>query len=207
MTKKLLGLAIVALFCVGMASAATMTQLCTTPAGSVVNSGANGATPGLSATETCGSVTLPVGDTITAIDLFESGDWQLGVPGGNTLVYTLAFGGAVSGTSSETVTGTGGSSLPPFPFTGPCAEVSNTDQGDCSFAGTGTNTVGSATTAWVGTWSVGSAGLLTNGSEGVSSYEIITYSVPTTTPEPASLLMIGTGLVGLAVLVRRKNRA
>jgi hypothetical protein len=33
-----------------------------------------------------------------------------------------------------------------------------------------------------------------------------TYSPTVTTPEPASLMMIGGGLVGLALLARRKRK-
>jgi hypothetical protein len=200
MTKKLLGLAVLAFLCVGMASASMVSELCPTTGGTVTNTGVNGATPSLSATEVCPALT-GFAYTITEIDLIEGGDFQLAMPGTDTMLYSMTFTGAVTGTASETVTGTGGSGS--YSFTSPCTQIGITDQATCAFAGNGTGTVGSITTTWSGIWTAG--GLLTDGSEGVASYVNFQYS--TGVPEPASLLMIGGGLMGLAILTRRKRRA
>jgi len=207
MTKKLLGLGVTALFCVGMASAATFSESCP-PGATVTGPG----TPAINGNEVCAPFTVPTGYTLTAIDLFESGDFSLGNSGGNTLNYALTFtGGGVSlatGSSTEAVEGSTFAST--FAFTGTgCAEVGGSDTEDCTSAvsvGQGT-TVTSIVTTWSGSWGGASTGLTNTGDEDFGSTIQFTYTANAQTPEPASLLMMGGGLIVGAVVLRRKRRA
>jgi len=56
-----------------------------------------------------------------------------------------------------------------------------------------------ATSSW------GTGSLLANGDDQVNLFFSYTLAPIVSTPEPASLLMIGGGLIGLASLIRRKK--
>jgi hypothetical protein len=221
MTKKLLGLGTMALFCVGMASASTLIEDCSGGAG------ANGSVtdiPTASGTATCPAFTIPSGDTLTQVTLILQGDFQLGNSGGNTLNWTYTVNNPVNGITlnggaTEAVSGSGGGSssytwsadtgcTAPDSLETPTPLV---DGADCNtgvnFTNPSTSTFGGFTVGISGSWNAGSAGLQTNGSEGATVVEaIFTYTPTGTVPEPSTLMMIGGGLVGLVVVSRRRRK-
>jgi hypothetical protein len=206
MTKKLVGLLVVALFCVGMANASTFSEAC--PPGGIVQ---GPGTPGISGNSVCAAFTVPMGDTLTSVEIFISGDWSLGVTGGNTLNYTYTITGGTPAftpsTLTESVQGNQGFSSA-FIFAG-CPEVGGSDTAACTqnLSLNGLATYASVVVTGVGSWAAGSAGLSPTGAEDFGVVSVIfTYGPTVTTPEPASLLMIGGGLIGLAVFARRKRK-
>ena len=206
MTKKLLGLFVVALFCVGMANASTFAEAC--PPGGIVQ---GPGTPTINGDSVCAAFTVPMGDTLTSVQVNISGDWSLGVVGGNTLDYTFTITGGTPAftpmTLTEAVSGSSGFSNS-FTFAG-CPEVGTSDTATCTdnLSLVGLATYASVVVTGSGSWAAGSAGLTPTGAEDFGVVSIIfTYGPTVTTPEPASLLMIGGGLIGLAVFARRKRK-
>jgi hypothetical protein len=206
MTKKLLGLLVVALFCVGAANALTFTEAC--PPGGIVQ---GPGTPGISGNSVCAAFTVPIGDTLTEVDVTVSGDWQLGSVGGNTLNYTFSITGGTPAFTPATVTesaqgNAGGTSN--YIFTG-CPEVGTSNRALCAdlISLNSPATYASVVVTGIGSWAAGSVGLSPTGAEGFGVIATFTYGPTVTTPEPASLLMIGGGLIGLAVIARRKRKA
>jgi hypothetical protein len=74
-----------------------------------------------------------------------------------------------------------------------------------SIASTGSTSFGPVNVTGSATWLLGTLGQ--SGSEDFQVYMEFTYNIPPSTPEPASLLLIGSGLLGLALVGRRKFRA
>jgi len=153
-----------------------------------------------------------MGDTLTSVLLTIQGDFSLAVPvGSNTLNYTFTLSGGSPAftptTVTEAVVGSGGSSSS-YSFTG-CPEVGINNQAACTdaLALVGPATYASVVVTGVGSWAAGSVGLTATGFEDFGVTAVFTYGPTITTPEPASLLLIGGGLIGLAVLVRRKVKA
>ena len=84
MTKKLLGLLVIALMCAGIAGASTIQQLC--PPVTTATATTGNITPSISPTTlTCAAWSIPVGQTVTAIDLFFANDYQFANGGASTL--------------------------------------------------------------------------------------------------------------------------
>lgn len=219
MTKKLLGLLVVALLGVGLASGMSITQGCSGGAGA---NGAGGNLPSASGFSTCPSFTIPVGDTLTSVEIVMNGDYQLALSGGNTLVWTYTMNGAGNSatlnpqpSTQENVEGNSGVSSA-YVWSNPagCSSPDNVfplaDGSDCTTGeGINSGTLFQAFNVTIsGAWAGGSAGISTSGSEGAQVVEAIYTYVPTgTVPEPATLLMIGGGLIGLAVYSRRKRNS
>jgi len=216
MTKKLLfG---VVLFGVGIASATTTAQNCT---GGATATGAVTATPTASGTATCGAFTIPVGMTLTSVELVLQGDFQLANAGSNTLNWNFSVNNPVNGitlngTAMETVTGTNGNSSS-FTWSGVGCTAPDTALGlgngaDCvtsvNFTNPPTGLFGPFNVGISGAWAAGSVGLAADGSEGARVVEVVyTFGQTSTVPEPAALLLIGSGLVCIGVVSRKRRKA
>jgi hypothetical protein len=227
MAKKLLGLLSFALLSTSVASALTMNATCTGGVGGTSSSGGevlstgSGSKPNLNQTLACTGFTLPAGDTLQQVDIFIAGDFQGGAPfstSGNTLNWTYTVSNvapALEGGSTET--DTGGNADNNWTFLG-CANVLVIgDEEDCtttfnnasSILGSNPSTPapGMFNISISATWGAGSAGLSGAGDEGYTVSVVYTYSAPVVVPEPASLILIGGGLLGLGFFAQRKRKA
>jgi hypothetical protein len=210
MTKKLLGLMFMALLCASVASALTYVDTCT-PGGFVSPPG--GGSGSAAGTASCvASFTVPAGDTLSAVDLFLTNSFSQAGGTGTTVTFTYTLGGADTGLPSSitgVATGFGSSGNYAYTWTGgSCVAgmgqfgVDNTAV-DCTST-TDSNPPGTVTVS--GTETLTGAALLPSGTLGWSVGVTYTYN-STGTPEPASLLLVGGGLIGLAFAGRRKFRA
>jgi len=169
--------------------------------GSLSNTGAsiaNGITsPGTINAFTCGSLDVGAGNIITSESLFYTGDYTggtFGTTSGTSVVETLTNNGSTPfGTISQTLTISGGNSsnsdTPTTPINlgtiTPGTEASTA----FSLAIASTNPTGP------------SAPVASSSAQVVISY---TYSSTTGTPEPVSMLLFGSGLLGLSLIGRKK---
>jgi hypothetical protein len=186
---------------------------------STVTSTSDGGTPTFSGTFTCGGFAIPTGYTLTDVDLFISNDYSLGTIGTTNTVdfaYTttgydsLALSTSVSGTGASSVSSSLGGIISESGVPA-CALVTGTvNTIDCDYSpllsNPPTSSFGAFTVSGSATWVAGSLQL--GGTDEFNVSAIFTYSLtPTGTPEPASLLLIGGGLLGLALVGRRKFHA
>ena len=215
MTKKLAGLLLGALFCVGIASAGTFTQNCGTdlftfPGGGTVTATGN---------VICGGEIAPAFSWFTAIDLVLIGSWDAG-NGPNTMTWTYTVGNpagiTLSGNGSvETLTGgygpqNGTWNNPPgciYPDSTGITGGSTYEGEDCTafISGISTTAIGSFSVTAANSWLSG-AGVNVNGDVNFTVFAIYDYINGVSTPEPSSLLTIGGGLIGLAMLARRRRQ-
>ncbi len=220
MTKKLLGLLIGAL-CISTAYAIPLTctqtnagtgDPATFPGGAGAGSG--GAQSVFSGVVyTCNAPTVPVGDTLTSVTVNISNSFSQGIQSQtNTVNFSYTFGtfAGVNGltTSSSSNPGT----LQNGAATDVGGIVSENPGGECVAIN---STVTSCTTnsgtqlsfTITGSSSWGAGGLTSGGSDGFGVSGSYTYVPTASIPEPASLLMVGGGLVGLALATRRRKKA
>jgi len=223
MTKKLLGLLVVALFCISTMYATSIT--CNQSAAgngnpaTFVGNGTIGGTGGAQSTFTgvtfvCNAPTVPSGDTLNSVTVSVIDSFSGGIQAQtNTVNFSYTFNnfsgvtGLTSSSSSTPSSGENGvatdlggiiNEAPASPVQ--CSSTSNTliSCTELSPAALSFSIVGSST--WV------TGGIGNGGSDGMNIIASYTYSPTVTTPEPASLMMIGGGLVGLALLARRKRK-
>jgi len=220
MTKKLLGGLFLSLLCAAVGSAAIVVDNpCSISGGSASGPG----TPTVTGTATCNGFTLPANQTLLAVELFVQNDYQLGAGGGlNTIIYTYTVSNSNITGISSTVSGGGGSgsyttisNIAACTFGVDAGGFPSNNTADCAgmgivTGGVGPNHVGGSVStivlSGVGTWVSGSPGLQINGSEGFSISARFTYA-DLSAPEPASMLMVGGGLIALALAGRKKFRA
>jgi hypothetical protein len=222
MTKKLLGLLAGALFSISTVYAVPLacTETGVGNGNPATFNGANG-TGGTDSTFsnvafTCVAPTVPIGDTLTNVtvtiaDSFSNG---ISVPAQTNTVdflYTFStFSGVNSLTTSSSSNPTSGENGAATDLGAVVAE--SPSNGQCTSPDSGhvtcselTPTAVSFTITGASTWITG--GLVNGGSDGFAVTASYTYTPTVTVPEPASLMMIGGGLVGLALAARRRKKA
>jgi hypothetical protein len=199
MTKKLLGLFSLALF--GSLTIHASTLIPCSPSGANSPQGP-GQPTFTNVSFTCGGFTVTPGFFVSEEDWSVSDNTFNG--GNPNSTQAVIFSYSVTGFTgpsalTDTVAGqatstTGNGSA--------CTALDNGLGYDCESTtpGNGTFTVTASSS-----WEFGS--LLANGDDQVNLFYSYTLSPLVTTPEPASLLMIGGGLIGLGSLIRRKKKA
>ena len=216
MTKKLLGLFFGALFSMATLNATVVS--CTQSGGGNPATFTTGGSQAVLSDSifTCPAFTIPAGDTLTSVSLQISNSFSQATVGQtNTIDFTYTISGfdAVTAltTSSSSNAGSGDMggatdfggivSQAPGGATG-CTNGGSPLLTDCSEI---TPVTTSFTVTGSSSWQTAGPSLTSGGSDGFNVTEIYTYSAPSTVPEPASLMMIGGGLVGLAMLVRKRK--
>jgi PEP-CTERM motif len=163
--------------------------------GSFVNTGARvtqGGTLASTAVFTCPTITVAAGSTIQNYQVLATGDYTGGpfgtTSGTSVTMGYLVNGGLVSGASQTLIVSGGNSSnnvVPPTPF-----QLGATQ--------------GGVTTANGFTVSLSSQ--VTAGTVGASTAQVVlSYTVQSGTPEPATLGLVGSALVGLGFLARKRK--
>lgn len=219
MKMKLCGLLIGILFCVGIATAGSISETCL-PGGAVLGgAGTPPLVPTISGDGVCAAFTIPSLQTLTSIVVSIQGDYSGGAGAGtgitNTLNWTYTLtdegGGSVTaagfaGTSTEQVQGN--SSSGPFTFNGTgCAESGSSNTEFCTTnVGISSGVIDAFAITAQGSWAAGSIGLNPAGVEDFNISVTFNYLPTASIPEPASLLLVGSGLIGLGVLARRRRR-
>jgi hypothetical protein len=203
--KKLLTLVAVLTLGAGLASANSVLELC-----SGYGTGADTFSSGVGTiTGTCPGLTatLPPGSTLTGMEVYYNADYQFG-GSANTVSVTLTAsnptGGGTWGLPNGsdpficTITGNGssvGNTCTPLGGAVPQNNFSTLSASSAQLLAasiSGFNTSASSTVI---------AGTVGGSSEGfIVEYD---YSLPT--PEPSSLIMIGSGLLGIGFMLKRRK--
>ena len=220
MTKKFLGLMFVALLCVGIAGAATLTETCAPTTNSANNVG--GLTPfsTVAGYATCAGFSMPASNTLISIQLYITNSFSGAFSDGNQ-INTILYSYTISGfgtltTAASTLQGTVNSGLDLFsPNSSPCTP----NQDSIGFeqatlyciqtpgqVATSPTAVTSVVISGISSWVSGSAGFNTGGNSSFTVLAKFTYG-DLSAPEPASMLLVGGGLIGLALASRKRFRA
>jgi hypothetical protein len=173
------------------------------PAGSNASTNASG-----DASFTCNAFTVPANETLTSVTFYVTDDATQALDASSQITWQWTYTGQAltptpGGLFSETGTGS-------FASYGPCGGTGTlVCDSTATFTTTSLFTAGMTT----GSFTFGVApkvvgdGLGPFGTDNASVSVIFNTSTTSPAPEPASLLLIGSGLIGLGVLARRKRRS
>jgi len=198
--KRVFALIIGTLFLAAFASATSITPVeCTVGGNTGGYSPAAGANSG-SASFSCGGFTAPAGDYIDSVTVEVFNSFTGGAAGSNSFTFTWS-NGISAFANTDTASGGIASTLYSGTPTSPISQFSSE-----------TNLVdhisGTSTLAFAGfTESVSIAGgtLASNGHLFADAFVTYDYLPSTTTPEPGTLAMIGSGLLGFGMLLRKRR--
>ena len=161
------------------------------------------------ATITCTGFTVPSGQTLDSLTVEVTDDANQSLGTNSQVSWTWTYSGepvspTPNGLNSETGTGTG-LSFNSCVGTGTLAcNVLETFTTNTTY--TGATTGSFSFTVTPSATGMSGAGLGLTGSDSAAVLIQFTYGPTASVPEPASLLLIGSGLIGLGVFARRKRR-
>lgn len=205
------------------ASAGTITESCGSansgnPSGSLnfnqffTGDNGGGAAAGVSgsAVFTCSAFPIPAGQTLTSVSILVTDDADDPKSGTSQVQFVWSY------------SGTGLTPMPTGTFTATAASLASfancsNSTGNLSCDGTsnfnltsgwlvGPQTTGNYVLTVGATSTGGDAGVASAGDVTAGVFITFNYMPTTSVPEPTSLLMIGSGLIGLGVFARRKRK-
>jgi len=212
--KKVLFLLVALTLVSGIASASSIYVYCV-PSPGTFAWGAAGL-PAQNGSTSCAGETLPAGYTITSVEVYYLADFQFGqtTNGSNNTINTIEQANGAGAWASA-----GGSGGPPGPgqsdpYTCVTSGQFSSNTGPCTgFAPLGLSAAFSYATAGLGTNTFAAFTVSITASEvggtnvANSSYaNIVEYDYTPPVPEPASLMMVGSGLLGLGVLASKLRK-
>jgi len=198
--KRVLVLIIGILFLAGLASAISVGPTECTVAGNTGGwSGAQGANSG-SASFSCGGFTAPTGTYIDLVTLTVTNSYTGGASGGNSFTFTWS-NGVSAFSNTDTASGGIGSTLYTGNPTSPSSQFSSQTNLVDPISGTSTGSFAGFTE------SLSVAGGTLSGNGHLFGDVTVTYDYlpSSTTPEPGTLAMIGSGLLGFGMLLRKRR--